>query len=259
MNARRHAAVATTLLAMMTAALSSACVQQPAATAPLPPLRFGTTADYPPFALHDAAGRLTGADVEAARRIAARLGMRAVFVPTRWTSLVDDLHADRFEVLLGGITVTPERAALGRYSIVLMRDGKRPLVRCADRARYTTPDTFDSPDVRVMINRGPGMPALAERLFARAALIVNRDDDTLIPFLLDGRVDVWVTDGVVVDHMARRHAGRLCAAKVAPFAGTEVAKAWLVRADAGLAQRLDAELAAELASGRWQRDLEAVP
>lgn len=222
-------------------------------------LRFGLTADYPPFASRGADGRLAGADVEAARRVAHALGREAQFVPTTWTSLAADFAAGRFDVLLGGITVTPERAALGRYSIVLLEDGKRPLVRCADRERLAAPAQLDRPQVRVMINRGPGMPAVAQRLFPRARLVVNRDDATLVPFLLEGRVDAWVTDGVVVDHMARRHAGVLCAARSGPWPGTAVQKAWLVRADPALADALDGALRDELASGRWRRDLEAVP
>ena len=220
-------------------------------------LRFGLTADYPPFALHDAAGRLTGADVEAARRVAATLGRHAEFVETTWTTLAADFTAGRFDILIGGITVTPERAALGTYSRVFMRDGKRPLVRCGDEQRYTTPASFDRPDVRVMINRGPSMPELAQRLFPRATLVTNLDDALLVPFLLERRVDVWVTDGVVVDHMARRHAGRLCAPAVEPY--TQLEKAWLIRRDEGLVAAVNAQLDAELSSGRWQADLLAVP
>jgi cyclohexadienyl dehydratase len=222
-------------------------------------LRFGLTADYPPFAARTADGRLIGADVEAARRVARALGREAHFVPTTWASLAADFAAGRFDVLVGGITVTPERAALGRYSITLLEDGKRPLVRCDDRERLATPAQLDRPQVRVMINRGPGMPAVAQRLFPRARLVVNREDATLVPFLLEGRVDAWVTDGVVVDHMARRHAGVLCAARSGPWPATEVRKAWLVRADPGLADAIDVALRDELASGRWRRDLEAVP
>ena len=222
-------------------------------------LRVGTTADYPPFALRTARGELAGADVEAARRVAARLGMQAQFVPTTWTTLLDDLRAARFDVLVGGITVTPERAAVGRYTPVMMTDGKRPLARCVERDRYATLAALDAAAVRVMINRGPSMPALARRLFPAATLIVNPDDESLVPFLIDGRADVWVTDGVVVDHMARRHAGQLCAVAGPPYPDTTVQKAWLLRRDFARAPDLEAALADELASGRWRRDLEAVP
>lgn len=248
------------LALLLPALLLPACAARPAA--PLPQaavLRVGTTADYPPFAFRDARGELGGADIAAARRIAARLGLQAQFVATTWTTLLDDLRAGRFDVLVGGITVTPERAAVGRYSAVMMIDGKRPLVRCAERDRYATPASLDVASVRVMINRGPSMPALAQRLFPAATRVVNHDDALLVPFLLDGRADVWVTDGVVVDHMARRHAGRLCAAPGEPYAGTTVQKAWLLRRDLAVAVDLEAALADELASGRWRRDLEAVP
>lgn len=221
------------------------------------PLRFGLTADYPPFALRDAAGRLTGADVEAARRVAAALGRRAEFIDTTWTTLAADFAAGRFDILIGGITVTPERAALGTYSRILMTDGKRPLVRCGDERRFTVPSTFDRPDVRVMISRGPSMPDIARRLFPRATLVTNRDDALLVPFLLERRVDVWVADGVVVDHMARRHAGQLCAPAVEPY--TRLEKAWLIRGDEGLVNAVNAQLEMELTSDRWQADLNAVP
>jgi cyclohexadienyl dehydratase len=74
---------------------------------------------------------------------------------------------------------------------------------------------------------------------------------------VEGRADVWVTDGVGVDHLARRHAGVLCAASLAPL--TQVEKAWLIRRDPALVERINRALGEELRSGRWQRDLEAVP
>ena len=222
------------------------------------PLRFGLTADYPPFALRGADGALAGADVAAARRVARILGREPRFVPTTWATLATDFAAGRFDVAIGGLTITPERAALGEFSTVLMDDGKRPLVRCADRKRLATPAQLDRPGVRVMINRGPSMPGVAARFFPQATLVVNPDDATLLPWLLEGRVDAWVTDGVAVDQFARRHAGVLYAARSPPWPGTEVRKAWLVRRDPVLVAAVDRALRVELASGRWRRDLEAV-
>jgi ABC-type amino acid transport substrate-binding protein len=102
------------------------------------------------------------------------------------------------------------------------------------------------------------MPGVAARFFPQATLVVNPDDATLLPWLLEGRVDAWVTDGVAVDQFARRHAGVLYAARSPPWPGTEVRKAWLVRRDPVLVAAVDRALRVELASGRWRRDLEAV-
>jgi len=218
-------------------------------------IRFGLTGDYPPYALRGTDGSWSGADVVTACRVAARLGKRAMFVPTSWQALSTDLLAGRFDVVVGGLTVTPDRAAIGTYSLVLTDDGKRPLARCAERRAYADLQAIERPGVRVQINRGPAIAALAKQWFRQAAITVNPDDDDLPKALLDGRADVWITDGVVVDHMARRYRGQLCATTRTPF--THQAKAWLVRPDPILIRAINAALRREKKG--WERALRAVP
>ncbi|MDE1917172.1 MAG: transporter substrate-binding domain-containing protein [Sphingomonadales bacterium] len=126
-----------------------------------PALRFGLTGDYPPFAEMQADGSLTGADIDMARQIARAMGRRAEFVSTSWTALSADFVAGRFDIALGGLTVTPERAALGTFSIALPDDGKRPLALCRNRRLYHSLADIDRPGVRVQINRGPAIAHLA--------------------------------------------------------------------------------------------------
>lgn len=220
-------------------------------------LRFGLTGDYPPFAERRDDGTLAGADVVVAREVAQAMGARAEFVTTSWQALESDFVARRFDVAIGGLTVTPARARIGTYSIAMMDDGKRPLARCADRDRYATIAAIDRAGVRVQINRGPAIQALAATWFGHATVTVNPVDTGLIDDLLAGRSDVWVTDGVVVDHMARRYAGRLCATTAEPF--THLAKAWLIRSDPALVAAIDAGLSRALADGSWRRALDAIP
>ena len=44
--------------------------------------------------------------------------------------------ADRFDIAMGGVSVTPDRAAVSEFSVTVMHDGKRPIVRCTDKHRY---------------------------------------------------------------------------------------------------------------------------
>ncbi|MET0363963.1 MAG: transporter substrate-binding domain-containing protein [Sphingobium sp.] len=219
-------------------------------------IRFGLTGDYPPFAERQANGSFTGADVVIARQVARGMGARAEFVPTGWISLSDDFVAGRFDVAIGGLTVLPDRAALGTFSIALMDDGKRPLALCRTKMRYRTLAAIDRPGVRVQINRGPAIAAFAKQWFRQASVTVNPDDATLTDRLLKGQADVWITDGVVVDHMARVHRGKLCATTRKPF--THLTKAWLIRNDPALIAGINAGLAKALRDGRWKRALNAV-
>ncbi|MEC3911451.1 transporter substrate-binding domain-containing protein [Sphingobium sp. CR2-8] len=235
-------------LALMLADATGASAQDGA-------IRFGLTGDYPPYAQRLPDGSFEGADVVTARAVAKRLGKRAIFVPTSWQTLSRDFIAGRFDVVIGGLTITPERAAIGTYSFALVDDGKRPLARCADRHAYASLRAIERPGVRVQINTGQTIGALAKQWFSKANVTINPDDADLPQALLDGRADVWITDGVVVDHMARRYAGRLCATTRKPFTHQE--KAWLIRRDAGLVAAVNAALRREKAG--WERALRAVP
>src|SRR5580704_1763071 len=114
-------------------------------------LRVGTTGDYKPFSHHTADGSYEGADVEMMRRLGARLGVKVVFVPTRWADLSKDFAAGRFDVAVGGISILPERTALGPFAHTLVADGKRPIVRCGEEARFTSLDALNQPAVRVIV------------------------------------------------------------------------------------------------------------
>lgn len=218
-------------------------------------IRFGLTGDYPPYAQRQPDGSFQGADVTIARKIAHRLKAEAIFVPTSWATLSTDLTENRFDIAIGGLTVTPERAAIGTYSVTLLNDGKRPLARCEDAGRYRTLAQIDRTGVRVQINRGPAIGALSKQWFHAATVTVNADDADLVPALLDRRSDVWITDGVVVDHMARRYQGRLCATTLQPFTHQE--KAWLIRKDEHLVAAVNKELKRTLSDGSWIRALKA--
>ena len=75
-------------------------------------LRVGTEGVYSPFSYHDpATGQLTGYDVDVARAVGEKLGVRVEFVETPWDSIFAALEADRFDVVANQVTITPERQA----------------------------------------------------------------------------------------------------------------------------------------------------
>jgi cyclohexadienyl dehydratase len=93
-------------------------------------LKVGMTGDYAPFSMRRPGGEIVGADVTMAQSLARSLGVTVVIVPTTWKTLQADLRADKFDIAMGGVSVTPDRAASGYFSAVVLHDGKRPIVRC---------------------------------------------------------------------------------------------------------------------------------
>src|SRR5438045_7665914 len=136
-------------------------------------LRVGTTGDYTPFSLLQPDGSYAGADIDMAHDLAERLGVRIAFVPTVWVDLLDDFLADRFDIAMGGVTVTAPRAEKAFFSVPTFVDGKRPLARREDRDRFTSIAAIDQPGVRLIANPGSANEAFARAHFKRAHVVIH--------------------------------------------------------------------------------------
>jgi cyclohexadienyl dehydratase len=219
-------------------------------------LRVGLTGDYAPYSLRHADGQITGSDVTMAQALAEALGVALVIVPTTWKSMTDDLKVDRFDIAMGGVSVTPARAAIGDFSVTVMSDGKRPIVRCAEAERYASVAEIDRPEVRVVFNPGGTNEVFAKAHLADATLEEYPDNRTIFDEIANYHADVMVTDGAEVDYQSRRHPGVLCPAAVAePFDHFDKAY-WMAR-DEPLKAAIDAVLTKKLAAGEYQKALAA--
>src|SRR5438128_9800023 len=211
------------------ALLAAACLHpRPEA----PPLRVGTSGDYPPFSLARD-GRLEGLDVEIARRFAHDGGRRLELVPFRWPELTRDLAAGRFDLAMGGVTLRPERAVAGVFTRPVAEAGAVVLAhqRLDPRTAW----------LRLGVNAGGHLERLAVRLFPHALLVRTNDNRALGELLATGAADAILTDEAEADALAVPGALRL-----GPF--TRDRKGYLGR-DPALVAELDAWLRAREADG----------
>lgn len=84
-------------------------------------LTIGIEGTYPPYAYRNKDGKLTGLEVELGQDIAKKMGLKAVFVPTKWDSLVAGLGSGRYDTVMNNMTKTPQRAKDYNYSIPYMK------------------------------------------------------------------------------------------------------------------------------------------
>ena len=218
-------------------------------------LRIGTTGDYKPFAFKEPGGIYRGADITMARQLAQALGVKPEFVPTTWANLDHDFADGRFDIAVGGVTILPAREQIAAFSPPMLTDGKRPIVRCADKDRFTSVASIDQPGVRVVVNPGASNEAFARANFPHAQLTIHPDNTTVFDEIVAGREDVMVTDGIEVEHQSFLHP-QLCPADVpAPF--TRLEKAFMLPKDPAFVAAVDQWWAGEQQTGEWQRVLDA--
>jgi len=193
-------------------------------------LKVGTTGDYRPFtALDKESGVYSGLDIDLARSLGAALGVKVEFVATSWPNLARDFDAGAFDIAMGGVSVTLERAKKGYFSIPYLREGKTPIARCADKDKYQTLADVDKPEVTVIANPG-GTNEKFDRAHLQAAhVLIYPDNATIFDQLATGKADVMITDASETRYQQKLHPGALCAIHPdAPFDFAEKAY-WMVR------------------------------
>lgn len=189
-------------------------------------LQVCSTGDYRPFTYYEpGTSTWSGIDVEMADDLARRLGVRRAMVRTSWKNLVHDFTAT-CDIAAGGVSITPERAKAAFVSEPYLDDGKTPLVRCDDEARFQTVAQINRPEVRVIVNPGGTNEQFVRSNLAAASVQLHQDNNTIPQEIAAGRADLMITDSTEAVWQARQDA-RLCAVHpLQPF--THSQKAYLL-------------------------------
>ena len=78
-------------------------------------LLVGSEGTYPPFEM-SVDGKSTGFDIDIANALAARLGLKAQTVKTKFKSMIPGLVAGNYDVIISAMTITPARAKVISFS-----------------------------------------------------------------------------------------------------------------------------------------------
>ena len=202
-------------------------------------LRVGMTGDYAPFSAFDpATSTFRGFDVDMADGLGKALGVRVEYVHTTWPQLTRDFEADRFDIAMGGISITPERGSKGNFSAPIMEEGKTPIVRCNDLGKFETLAEIDRPGTRVIVNPGGTNERFTRANIKNADVRVYTDNVTIFDEIARGNADLMITDASETRYQQKLHPGVLCAVHPdQPFDHAQ--KAYWLQRDAALKAFVD--------------------
>jgi cyclohexadienyl dehydratase len=153
---------------------------------------------------------------------------------------------------MGGVSVTPARAAQGAFSVPYASGGKTIVARCADSRKYRKLSTIDRPKVRVIVNPGGTNEQYVRDNVHHAQIVVYPDNRAIFDELSTGHADVMITDDVEAELQTHRHAG-LC--RTLPGTLTHSEKAILMPRDPDLVKAVNDWLTPVIAAGEPARVL----
>ena len=157
-------------------------------------LRVGTEGVYSPFSYHDpATGQLVGYDVDVARAVAEKLGLKVEFVETPWDAIFAALESDRFDVVANEVTINDERKQKYDLSepysvgegVIVTRADDNSVKSLDDIKGKVAGETATSNWAQVARDHGARVEAVEG--FTQAIKLLNQ-----------GRVDVVINDSIAV-------------------------------------------------------------
>src|SRR6185312_5938041 len=172
-------------------------------------LRVCTPGDYKPFSLAKPDGSYEGIDVDLVGAMAKSLGVKVQFVKAPWAKLMDTF-VEQCDIAVGGISVTLDRQKRAFFTDPYMVNGKAPITKCANVAKFQTVADIDKPGVTVIENPGGSNERFARANFKQAKIVIFDDNTKIFDEILKGNADVMISESVETIAQQKLHPG-LCA------------------------------------------------
>jgi polar amino acid transport system substrate-binding protein len=180
-------------------------------------LLVGTSGAQPPMTATTKKGELIGLDIDIAKAMGDGLGVKVKFVPMPFAKLLPALEANKVDIILSGMTITPKRnqkvAFVGPYYV----SGKGILAVAEKYAALQDAKGLDTPEVTVAALKNSTSQKFAETLISKAKLILTDSYEEAIDLLIKGKIDVLVADFYFCELSAYRYQNKKLIAGESPL------------------------------------------
>lgn len=154
-------------------------------------LRIGFST-FVPWAMKDKKGEFIGYEIEVARRLAEDMGVEAQFIPTKWSGIIPALLTGKFDVIIGGMGITPERNIKVNFTSPYEYSGMSMVAGLKRVPGKTSLEEFNTPQTRIVARIGTTAAAAAQRYLPAAEIRLFDDEGQALQEVLNGRADAMV-------------------------------------------------------------------
>ena len=150
---------------------------------------------FVPWAMRDKDGKLIGFEIDVATKVAEDMGVEVEFVPTAWSGIIPALLAKKFDIIIGGMSITPQRNLTVNFTIPYAHSGQQMAANKALAGAFTSLDQFNASSVTITCRRGATPCNLAEKMFPKATLRQFDDDVQAFQEVLNGNAHATISSG----------------------------------------------------------------
>ena len=179
-------------------------------------MKIGLSA-FTPWVIRDRKGELIGFEIDVARRLAEDLGVEVEFMPTLWDGIIPALIAGNFDLIISGMSITPQRNLTVNFTTPYAHSGMHIAANRRTAPDFRFPDDFNRRDVVISVRRGTTAVANVRQFMPKATIRQFDDEATSLQELLNGNAHAWVTSAPKPAYAVLEHPNLLYLPVEEPF------------------------------------------
>ncbi len=155
---------------------------------------------WAPWTYHDETDKLVGYDTEIGQLIAEKLGVKAVFAEGAWDGLLAGLETGRYDIMINGVDITPERQEKYDFSVPYAYN-RTAIVVSGDNTEITSFEDLNGKETANTISS-----TYAQLAQSYGANVTGVDDlNQTFELLLTGRIDATLNAEVTYYDYMKAH------------------------------------------------------
>ncbi len=148
---------------------------------------------FVPWAMRDKDGNLIGFEIDVATKVAEDMGVEVEFVPTAWSGIIPALIAKKFDVIIGGMSITPQRNLTVNFTVPYAHSGQQMAANKSLAGSFSKLDDFNATDVTISCRRGATPCNVAQKMFPKATLRRFDDDAQAFQEVVNGNAHATIS------------------------------------------------------------------
>jgi len=160
---------------------------------------------FVPWAMKDKTGNFVGFEIDIARRLAKDMGVQIEFVPTKWSGIIPALLTGKFDVIIGGMGIRPERNLKVNFSIPYYYTGMSIVASKKMAPGYKKLSDFNKKSTSISLRIGTTAETAVRKYIPAAKLRMFDDESQATQELLNNRVHAMVASAPLPAFLTLKH------------------------------------------------------
>ena len=191
------------VLVMVSILMLTACAGMQGVTATSPVLDriamngelvVGTAASMPPLNMTTKEGDIIGMEIDLAKAMADSMGVKLRLEAMQFHELLPALEAGKIDMILSGMTITPQRNMKVAFVGPYFKSGKAILTKLPTMAQAQTPEDIHDPRKSIVTLRGSTSDQFVKDNLPKVKLVSANSYDAAIDMVINNEVDALFAD-----------------------------------------------------------------